>query len=270
MPGISLTTSLIKEYETMFNSCVIKPEQVRNVERIVSTLLSYKARYQSVSTLMGAPWFFIGAIHNMESNLNFNCHLHNGDPLAAHTVHVPAGRPKNGTPPFTWEESARDALAMRGLSADTEWSLAGILYQLEAYNGWGYRMKRPEAFTPYLWSYSNHYTTGKFVADDRWSETAVSKQCGAAVILRRLAELSEISFSDQPLLPNSVKPLIIHFADAKSHDSAEVAKTIALQQWLNTFAGIFVKVDGIPGARTSDAYQKVVGTYLPGDPRATA
>ncbi len=80
--------------------------------------------------------FFIAVIHNMEASQNFNKHLHNGDPLTARTVQVPAGRPKKGTPPFSWEDSAADALAIRGLGAKTDWSLAGMLYQLEGYNGW--------------------------------------------------------------------------------------------------------------------------------------
>jgi hypothetical protein len=46
-----------------------------------------------------------------------------------------------------------------------------------------------------------------------------------------------------------------------------VARALDLQRWLNTFPGIFVKENGIPGQRTSDAYKKVTGTYLPGDPR---
>jgi hypothetical protein len=36
---------------------------------------------------------------------------------------------------------------------------------------------------------------------------------------------------------------------------------------LNTFPGIFVKVDGVPGERTSDAFRKVTGHFLFGDPR---
>ena len=66
-----------------------------------------------------------------------------------------------GKPPFTWEESASDALALRGLRGDTDWSLAGTLYQLEGYNGWGYRLYHQHVLSPYLWSYSNHYQSGK-------------------------------------------------------------------------------------------------------------
>jgi len=46
--------------------------------------------------------------------------------------------------------------------------------------------------SPYLWSYSNLYTSGKYVGDGQWSETAVSRQCGAMVLLKRLQEKGEI------------------------------------------------------------------------------
>jgi hypothetical protein len=41
-----------------------------------------------------------------------------------------------------------------------------------------------------------------------------------------------------------------------------------LQTWLNSFPGVFVKIDGVPGKRTSEAWRLVTGAYLPGDPRA--
>src|SRR5262249_26048617 len=112
----------------------------------------------------------------------------------ARTVNVPAGMPKTGAPPFTWEESATDALQARNLNHVTDWGLPGTLYQLEAYNGFGYRSNHPEVLTPYLWSFSSNYTSGKYVADHKFDPTAVSKQCGAAVLLRRMSELGIIQF----------------------------------------------------------------------------
>ena len=47
-----------------------------------------------------------------------------------------------------------------------------MLFRLEAYNGSGYRDKHPDVKTPYLWSFSNHYTRGKYVADGTVSGTA--------------------------------------------------------------------------------------------------
>jgi lysozyme family protein len=42
----------------------------------------------------------------MESNLKFQTHLHNCDPLTRRTRQVPAGRRAVGEPPFDWDVSA--------------------------------------------------------------------------------------------------------------------------------------------------------------------
>ncbi len=203
----------------------------------------------------------------MESSLRFTGHLHNGDPLTARTVQVPAGRPRSGAPPFSWEESAADALASHRLGARTDWSLAGMLYQLERYNGWGYRRFHPDVPSPYLWSFSEHYRAGKYVADGSFSATAVSGQCGAAVLLRRLAEHGHIDFPDHPRPPAEADPLLVRYSVTRPRAAAAAQRVEQLQRWLNTFSGIFVRVDGIPGPRTSAAYRLVTGEYLPGDPR---
>ncbi|MDN3520185.1 hypothetical protein [Halomonas ramblicola] len=102
-----------------------------------------RARYEAVTDRQGVPWAFVAVVHQMESSGDFSRHLYNGDPLTARTVQVPKGRPKRGSPPFTWEESAADAMALKRLSGSTDWSVAGMLYQLERYNGWGYRLHHP-------------------------------------------------------------------------------------------------------------------------------
>ena len=267
MANILFTDALRKDYENLFNSCVIRQERVSAVEATITNLITNRNRYQNVSDMQGIPWSFVAVIHNMEANLDFARHLHNGDPLTARTVQVPAGRPKQGNPPFTWEESAADALSMRGLNAQKDWSLSGTLYQLERYNGWGYRQFHPNVLTPYLWSYSNNYTSGKYVADGTWSDTAVSRQCGSAVLLRRMAEMNIIEFTDQPAPQPDTPPLVVNYANQQSPDPLVSKRVKDLQNWLNTFPGIFVKPDGIPGFMTSDAYKKVTGSFLPGDPR---
>ncbi|WP_172203657.1 hypothetical protein [Niveibacterium sp. COAC-50] len=269
MPNVTLTDALRREYDTLFNSVIIRPERAGEVEASVRRINGDRDRYTVVADATGIPWGFIAVVHNMEASGRFDRHLHNGDPLTARTVQVPAGRPKTGQAPFTWEESAIDALTLKGLGASTDWSLAGTLYQLERYNGWGYRLSHPHVLSPYLWCYSQHYSSGKYVADGTWSDTAVSRQCGAAVLLRRLAESGLVDFHDQPAPAADAEPLIVRYTTEKPTDPAELKRAEALQQWLNTFPGVFVKVDGEAGKRTSEAYKKVTGHYLPGDPRGT-
>lgn len=268
MATVNLTAALRTEYESLFNSCAISPGHMATVDQTVARLQASRTRYQRVGDGLGIPWAFVAVTHNMESSLDFTRHLHNGDPLTSRTVQVPAGRPKIGTPPFTWEESARDALTMKKLGAGTDWSLAGMLYQLERYNGWGYRLYHRHVLSPYLWCFSAHYTSGKYVADGTWSDTAASRQCGAAVLLRRMAEKGYIDFADQPAPQLGVKALVPVYSRKKSPDPVIVARVEDLQRWLNTYPGIFLKVDGAPGNFTSEAYKKVTGSYLPGDSRS--
>jgi lysozyme family protein len=267
MSKVKFTDTLRKDYENLFNSCVVRTERVNTVNEIVKKLLVNINRYQNVGEATGIPWYFVAVIHNMEANLSFTRHLHNGDPLTGRTIQVPAGRPIKANPPFTWEVSAIDALTLKKLGPQTDWSLAGTLYQLESYNGWGYRLYHPYVPSPYLWSFSNQYKSGKYVADGTWSDSAVSKQCGAAVLLRRMAETDIIEFADQPIPAPDSQPIIVRYAALKPTNPVVLKNAEELQKWLNTFPGIFVKPDGWPGERTSDAYKRITGVYLPGDPR---
>lgn len=184
--SISLTSKLRKEYEDLFTACTIKSDKLQEVERIKSKILASRFRYEEVETTTKVPWYITAVIHSLEGSLNFKTHLHNGDPLTAKTVHVPKGRP-SGTPPFHWEVSAIDALEFDNMTNVKKWTLAMILFKLEGFNGFGYRTKHPEVLTPYLWSFSNHYLRGKFVEDSKFDPNAVSKQCGAGVILKSLS-----------------------------------------------------------------------------------
>jgi lysozyme family protein len=174
------------EYQAWFDACEVRAGQQGAVDYYVKRLKLGQPSYEQVGQdLNGIPWYFIGVIHGMECGFNFNGHLHNGDPLSACTMHVPAGRPQTGAPPFTWRQSARDALTMKGFQQVTDWSMPHILFFLERYNGMGYRMRR--AATPYLWSFSNLYSKGKFVQDGHFDPDAVSRQCGAALMLKAVA-----------------------------------------------------------------------------------
>jgi hypothetical protein len=87
------------------------------------------------------------------------------------------------------------------------------------------------------------------------------------VLLRRLAENNEIEFLDQPAPGPDNPALVVRYSMRKSTNPSVVWRVQDLQRYLNTFPGIFVKIDGVPGKKTSEAYKKVTGTYLPGDPR---
>ncbi len=255
--------SLRNEYRKLFDTLEIRAERAKAVDKLCAHALALMPIYVPVSTSTGVPWYFIAAVHLRESTFKI-AHLHNGDPLKARTVHVPAGRPKSPEPPYTFAQSAEDALRLKNLHQWQDWSLSGTLYQLERYNGLGYRKRGKPS--PYLWSFSHHYQHGKFIADGKYSDATVDAQCGTATFLRRLVEQQYFNFPDEPDIAEST-PLVVSYATKRPTDPRIIERATALQIWLDSHPGIYLKVDGWPGQRTSNAFRKVTGSYLPGDPR---
>lgn len=181
---MKFTADLEQEYRDLFHTMIVDDEAQGELVWIRSRIQRNSEKYEAVTGQTGVPWRIIATIHAMEGSLFFDRHLHNGDPLSKRTVHVPQGRPLKGTPPFSWEESAIDAIRYMGLHRNLNWSLGMTCYILEAYNGFGYRQHG--IYTPYLWGQTNHHEKGKFVADGRFDPEAPTRQVGAAAILKAL------------------------------------------------------------------------------------
>jgi lysozyme family protein len=182
------------EYRELYDRCTIKGKYQGAVERDLERAVKNRDRYASVEQRTNVPWYVIGAIHNLEASFNFAAHLHNGDDIRTKTHTEPKGLPKNWEPPKSskdWEESAYDALRHDGFAGSDDWSLARTLYLLEGYNGWGPRQAHG-IHTPYLWSFSEHYATGKYDFDGHWNASLTSDQCGAAVLIKALQSAGHI------------------------------------------------------------------------------
>jgi lysozyme family protein len=190
---MNLTDELRAEYERLFQECKIGPEWEEEVEHFCSKLREGYDQYRQVEGITGVPWFVVGLLHGLEGSFSFKTHLHNGDPLSHRTVNVPRGRPVKGEPPFSWVVSAIDALEYDNFTTWHDWSLAGICFKIEGYNGWGYRKLQHPINSPYLWSFSNLYDKGKFVGDGDYSATAESKQVGAITALSWLVNNHVVS-----------------------------------------------------------------------------
>jgi len=170
-----------------------------------------KARYQAVSAQTGVPWAVIAVIHEREASQSWTANIAQGDPWKSVSWHVPAGRG-----PFeSWDEAAVDALVNCPPFAakNTDWTIGGTLTLLERYNGLGYASKgRP---SPYIWSGTDKYVSGKYVRDGVYDPSAVDQQLGCAGLLKAMMALdSSISFGpvvnpkplDVPPVPKSEIP----------------------------------------------------------------
>lgn len=165
-----------------WTACHIHPEWRSILDAVSRRLIAAKSRYESVRTSSGVPWAVIAVIHQRESSQSWTASLANGDPWNQVTIHVPWGRG-----PFTsWELAAEDALENCAPFAAKwdDWSIGGALTLLETYNGLGYAMQgRP---SPYLWSGTDQYRCGKYVADGHYDPDAIDHQTGCAALLQRM------------------------------------------------------------------------------------
>ena len=198
---------LAAEYTTLWNKALINANKLEKVKGIADTLIGNKDKYTPVSNQTAVPWFVVGLIHSLEADFSFTTHLHNGDPLGSQTTHEPPGHPL--TPPFNdWVHSAVDALKMKGLHnvGSDKWSIERIAFELERYNGFGYRINNLSTLSPYLWSFTNNYTKGKYVKDHVYDPDAVSKQAGAMAILKRLIAAGVPINAEGPVAPPPPPP----------------------------------------------------------------
>lgn len=160
----------------------ILPEWLRILDTVAHRLVNAKARYQTVEARTGVPWAVIAVIHQRESSQSWAASLAQGDAWDKESIHEPKDRG-----PFTsWEEAAIDALAVcPPHAADWEdWSIGGALTLLEQYNGTGYANRGLPS--PYVWSATDQYHRGKYVADGHFDPEAIDHQTGCAALLMRM------------------------------------------------------------------------------------
>ena len=160
--------------------------------------LRAKAKYQAVSARTGVPWAFIAVTHERECSQDWTGSLAQGDPWNRVSVHVPAGRG-----PFkSWEDAAVDALVNCSPYAarNKDWSIGGTLTMLERYNGLGYAARgRP---SPYIWSGTDQYRSGKYVRDGVYDPNVIDSQPGCAGLLMAMMALDPtITFTGTTIAP---------------------------------------------------------------------
>jgi lysozyme family protein len=173
------------------------------LKAVAKSLVAAKSRYSIVSAKSGVPWFVIAVIHQRESSQDFSRSLAQGDPWNKVSVHVPKGRG-----PFkSWEDAAIDALSVCPPYASKwkDWSPAGTMTLLEQYNGLGYANRGIPS--PYVWSGTDQYVKGKYVADGKFDPSIVDKQLGCAGLILAMQALDpSIRFDGQaaPLPPPDI------------------------------------------------------------------
>tara|TARA_R110000868_G_scaffold340674_1_gene601357 strand:- start:3381 stop:4247 length:867 start_codon:yes stop_codon:yes gene_type:complete len=233
--------TISREYASLWDSMEItRDESVmhRTVERIVSC----RAAYEEVERLTGVPWFVVGIMDMREGGGGARKHLHNGDSLKRPTVQVPAKRPP-GPGPFTFCQSACDALQIKGLDKLKDWSVERMAYEFERFNGFGYRQYRGIR-SPYLWGGTNHQEKGKYIADGKYSEAVMDSQHGCMPLLKIIAETCGVSLKSMygatpdPTLPSPA-------SNSKAEEPTSVVAPVAATGGVLTGGAILTDPVGI-------------------------
>lgn len=165
----------------------VLPQWLPLAAHVADKIIANKPRYDQIEKITKVPWDVVGMIHDRESSLSWLGYLGNGDPWDKKTIHEPSLRG-----PFTsWENGAYDALCKCPPFAAkwSDWSLGGKLTLLELYNGLGYA--RMGHASPYLWSGTDQYVKGKYIADHHYDPDAVDHQLGCAIVLSQIYERME-------------------------------------------------------------------------------
>jgi lysozyme family protein len=165
-----------------------------------------KARYKAVEARTGVPWPFIAVAHERESSQDWTASLAQGDPWNRVSVHVPAGR----GPFISWDDAAVDALMNCSPFAarNKDWTIGGTLTMLEQYNGLGYASRgRP---SPYIWSGTDQYVSGKYVRDGVYDPNAIDQQLGCAGLLMAMMQIDPtITFTGVTIKPVIPGPVLV-------------------------------------------------------------
>lgn len=177
----------LEYYRELYKTMMIRPEYKGSIEWYVNKARVGMLKYQEASKRafealnISVPWQVIACIHLLEGSGDFTRQILNGEIWSKKTKLVPKGL----GPWSSWYAACVDAFKQERWNGINFNDIGDILFHIEMYNGAGYA-KYHNINSPYLWSFSNHYEKGKYVEDGKYSATAVSKQCGAAVILNQL------------------------------------------------------------------------------------
>ena len=212
--------------------------------RPAKVAIANKGRYLAIARQAGMPdiaWVFIAVSHYRESSQDFSRSLAQGDKWNEESTHVPAGRG-----PFkSFEEAAVDALVKCSPYAARlkDWSIGGMLTNLERYNGTGYANRGIPS--PYIWSGTDQYRSGKYVRDGVFDPDTVDKQIGCAGLILTMMQLDPSIKFDGPvqIQPRPIQP-----------SPQPVRDGMWLQNSLNRLgASPKLELDGIVGPATRNA-----------------
>lgn len=159
----------------------VKKEYVDKVVNATEIIKQNRKKYEKVAIwawISKKYWDLIWAIHFREAWLDFNCYLHNWDPLWKKTVNYPKWKFFKD-----WTTAAIDAIKteIKDKWLKLDWTPKSIINFAETYNWFWYRDKWINS--PYVWAWTDKYNWWLYVADWNFSKKAVDKRPWVVAIM---------------------------------------------------------------------------------------
>ncbi|WP_237152404.1 murein L,D-transpeptidase catalytic domain-containing protein [Oryzibacter oryziterrae] len=236
---------LSREYTWLWSQLSVPTSKGTEASRAATVAVANKARYQTVSSATGAPWYFIAAIHYREASQSWKGCLHNGDRWDMVTVHVPSGL----GPWQSWEDAAIDAIQREGYANLLDWSCGALFRRLEFYNGKGYRVggvknfvcrkqgnrigtfdgiykgsmqdTTPRNASPYIYNGTPFYRKGISIEDHSFYPDAIDDNVGVMLFLKVLEGVAGESFFQ------AATGDVVEFIGAPEEDIASTLSSLA-------------------------------------------
>lgn len=176
-------------YSELLKRAQIKSSWQGAYDRAAAYIMRNRTRYEDVARGLDMPWQLIGCLHWREADGSFAGVLHNGEKILG-TGRKTRLEPKGRGPFDTWEEAAIDAIRIKVATRPPEWSLEGVAWFAENFNGLGYRRYHPGVNSPYLWSGTTVYGGGKYTSDGHFDYKHVDQQLGVMPLYQMLIDKS--------------------------------------------------------------------------------
>lgn len=250
--------ALQPEYSQLLSVMVINPKSAPEIDKVATRILTYRSRFDAVTTAIGVPIVFSGPSFEREADLDFNDSPAQGDPWRRVSTHVPKGL----GPYPSWEAAAVASYKREGLDriGAGKWTWELVCYYGELFNGFGYRDFHHE-HSPYLWGGTNIQQRGKYTADDHFDPNEMDTQLGMIPIAKRIAQLApELDITTSGLVVPAPKPSGLATSSNPAHNVT----------WLQTALkelGFEIAVDGSYGKETRrivTSFQREFGIHVDG------
>jgi len=180
---------LAPEYATLLAAMRVDPGREHELAARAAAVHALGERHHDewaeVTAKTGVPRLWGLASFERESGSDYSRSPAQGDRWDRVSDHVPRGL----GPYANWGAACIAAYAIDKLDevGAPNWTWTCSCYEGELFNGFGPRAHGRH--TGYLWSWTNIYTGGKYVADGKWDPETHDQQCGMIPMMAELLRL---------------------------------------------------------------------------------